>query len=116
MSANRPSCRIQRHSSASFQFAGGCHTNSYNPTATGRDTEIRSEEHTSELQSLRHLVCRLLLEKKSKNFAAFFEFFSPLHFCVAHPLVSTDAMGATFFIMSEGPLDFPFSPCNAVLK
>src|SRR5258705_8509192 len=28
---------------------------------------IRSEEHTSELQSLRHLVCRLLLEKKKKN-------------------------------------------------
>src|SRR5262245_64706988 len=26
----------------------------------------RSEEHTSELQSLRHLVCRLLLEKKKK--------------------------------------------------
>src|SRR5262245_62732585 len=26
--------------------------------------EHRSEEHTSELQSLRHLVCRLLLEKK----------------------------------------------------
>src|SRR5205814_10206844 len=28
---------------------------------------VRSEEHTSELQSLRHLVCRLLLEKKNKN-------------------------------------------------
>src|SRR5437899_10203451 len=27
----------------------------------------RSEEHTSELQSLRHLVCRLLLEKKNKT-------------------------------------------------
>src|SRR5258705_7002839 len=27
----------------------------------------RSEEHTSELQSLRHLVCRLLLEKKKIN-------------------------------------------------
>src|SRR5437899_7168975 len=27
----------------------------------------RSEEHTSELQSLRHLVCRLLLEKKNHN-------------------------------------------------
>src|SRR5262245_62449263 len=27
----------------------------------------RSEEHTSELQSLRHLVCRLLLEKKKQN-------------------------------------------------
>src|SRR5205814_7472217 len=28
------------------------------------EAEPRSEEHTSELQSLRHLVCRLLLEKK----------------------------------------------------
>src|ERR1035438_8559431 len=27
----------------------------------------RSEEHTSELQSLRHLVCRLLLEKKKES-------------------------------------------------
>src|SRR5258705_6604337 len=27
----------------------------------------RSEEHTSELQSLRHLVCRLLLEKKKNT-------------------------------------------------
>src|SRR5258705_2209123 len=31
------------------------------------DAVQRSEEHTSELQSLRHLVCRLLLEKK-KNY------------------------------------------------
>src|ERR1035441_4356457 len=29
-----------------------------------RSALLRSEEHTSELQSLRHLVCRLLLEKK----------------------------------------------------
>src|SRR5262245_51341253 len=29
-------------------------------------TKTRSEEHTSELQSLRHLVCRLLLEKKKQ--------------------------------------------------
>src|SRR2546422_8317021 len=29
--------------------------------------EARSEEHTSELQSRLHLVCRLLLEKKKKN-------------------------------------------------
>src|SRR5687767_15686279 len=28
---------------------------------------IRSEEHTSELQSLAYLVCRLLLEKKKEN-------------------------------------------------
>src|SRR5258705_936429 len=33
---------------------------------SGQRFEDRSEEHTSELQSLRHLVCRLLLEKKKK--------------------------------------------------
>src|ERR1039458_10314696 len=32
-----------------------------------RVSDCRSEEHTSELQSLRHLVCRLLLEKKSRT-------------------------------------------------
>src|SRR5690625_6910573 len=30
-------------------------------------SEMRSEEHTSELQSRGHLVCRLLLEKKKNN-------------------------------------------------
>src|SRR3712207_9430012 len=29
---------------------------------------LRSEEHTSELQSRQYLVCRLLLEKKKKNY------------------------------------------------
>src|SRR5947199_3802685 len=33
-------------------------------TAPISSVQTRSEEHTSELQSLRHLVCRLLLEKK----------------------------------------------------
>src|ERR1035438_4864419 len=32
----------------------------------GRSASHRSEEHTSELQSLRHLVCRLLLGKKKR--------------------------------------------------
>src|SRR2546422_2592190 len=32
--------------------------------------ELRSEEHTSELQSRLHLVCRLLLEKKKNNATA----------------------------------------------
>src|SRR5258705_9185972 len=32
-----------------------------------KPADLRSEEHTSELQSLRHLVCRLLLEKKKKK-------------------------------------------------
>src|SRR5262245_66349776 len=35
--------------------------------ALRRGDAARSEEHTSELQSLRHLVCRLLLEKKNKK-------------------------------------------------
>src|SRR3712207_6864542 len=32
-----------------------------------REALLRSEEHTSELQSRQYLVCRLLLEKKKKN-------------------------------------------------
>src|SRR5262249_56214756 len=34
---------------------------------SGRNGSRRSEEHTSELQSLTNLVCRLLLEKKKKH-------------------------------------------------
>src|SRR2546422_11551435 len=38
------------------------------PNGAGKTTTIeRSEEHTSELQSRLHLVCRLLLEKKKKK-------------------------------------------------
>src|SRR5437899_10054677 len=37
------------------------------PACAIRHACNRSEEHTSELQSLRHLVCRLLLEKKKKK-------------------------------------------------
>src|SRR3712207_8994751 len=33
------------------------------------EDELRSEEHTSELQSRQYLVCRLLLEKKQTNLA-----------------------------------------------
>src|SRR5205814_7754815 len=50
---------------------------------------LRSEEHTSELQSLRHLVCRLLLEKKNQptglssvtllNLSSYNEEASPTH-------------------------------------
>src|SRR5258708_13702903 len=37
------------------------------PAISGHCRSRRSEEHTSELQSPDHLVCRLLLEKKKKN-------------------------------------------------
>src|SRR5690554_2132988 len=39
----------------------------YQTGATVTVQELRSEEHTSELQSRPHLVCRLLLEKKKKK-------------------------------------------------
>src|SRR5215203_7018913 len=37
------------------------------PTAEFVEQEIRSEEHTSELQSRQYLVCRLLLDKKKNQ-------------------------------------------------
>src|SRR5690348_17693471 len=39
----------------------------FRPRLSAPITDVRSEEHTSELQSPVHLVCRLLLEKKKKN-------------------------------------------------
>src|SRR2546422_2282136 len=38
----------------------------FNETCLALGAQTRSEEHTSELQSRLHLVCRLLLEKKKK--------------------------------------------------
>src|SRR5690349_23558246 len=45
------------------------------------DADVRSEEHTSELQSRRDLVCRLLLEKKKKKS------------CTTHPYPITERNG-----------------------
>src|SRR5690625_6922913 len=42
-------------------------------------TRPRSEEHTSELQSRGHLVCRLLLEKKKKTITLDYSRNQPLH-------------------------------------
>src|SRR3989442_4671639 len=39
------------------------------PLANSASTASRSEEHTSELQSRPHLVCRLLLEKKKNHYS-----------------------------------------------
>src|SRR5436305_7876936 len=46
--------------------------------------EDRSEEHTSELQSRPHLVCRLLLEKKKRNHRLYCEH-TPCSYLIAHP-------------------------------
>src|SRR5438552_7718260 len=45
----------------------GCTRAGVIETTFKEETETRSEEHTSELQSPDHLVCRLLLEKKKKK-------------------------------------------------
>src|SRR3989442_11728003 len=47
-----------------IQFLGG---KEFEATWRQEWDEVRSEEHTSELQSRPHLVCRLLLEKKKKK-------------------------------------------------
>src|SRR3712207_8486442 len=43
------------------------HTMPKNADKEIRTTRLRSEEHTSELQSRQYLVCRLLLEKKNSS-------------------------------------------------
>src|SRR2546429_9081903 len=59
-----------------FRSQNGTFTNPFAFQSYGRNSEffglgrlsvLRSEEHTSELQSRLHLVCRLLLEKKKYN-------------------------------------------------
>src|SRR5438045_8378358 len=58
-------------SSAPAGSSRACSATGAPPTASRAGStppsSTRSEEHTSELQSLRHLVCRLLLEKKKKE-------------------------------------------------
>src|SRR3712207_8681253 len=48
---------------AEFLRFGSIHRNSYINTPAALTPYLRSEEHTSELQSRQYLVCRLLLEK-----------------------------------------------------
>src|SRR2546429_6381654 len=58
------------------------------PRGPGDAVRLRSEEHTSELQSRLHLVCRLLLEKKKFHpFRA-----DVLHTSHVHALVEQPAM------------------------
>src|SRR5258706_1926985 len=56
----RPSQRAAAHRLGGAEGARPCRAAAFRPVPR------RSEEHTSELQSLTNLVCRLLLEKKKK--------------------------------------------------
>src|SRR5205814_6698976 len=66
-SRDRASVAITCGAHDTHRERGAPHVWSHRQACLATPTSCRSEEHTSELQSLRHLVCRLLLEKKKKK-------------------------------------------------
>src|SRR2546422_1602897 len=71
-----PACGSSEHSSSTVSGRDAANRAASSSFASGltadhdgaeRPVLVRSEEHTSELQSRLHLVCRLLLEKKKKD-------------------------------------------------
>src|SRR2546422_10599571 len=62
-------CRLRAESSSAARSCAADRQGiqHMNPSRTRIQVASRSEEHTSELQSRLHLVCRLLLEKKKKK-------------------------------------------------
>ena len=63
-SLNWEFCKFELAGSANSWWIDSCQNNG---VSTGKKIKVRSEEHTSELQSHSDLVCRLLLEKKKEN-------------------------------------------------
>src|SRR3989442_4065014 len=55
---------VLRYWESQFRFLNPAKNRSGNRVYQRREIELRSEEHTSELQSRPHLVCRLLLDKR----------------------------------------------------
>src|SRR6202023_283831 len=94
-------------------FPGACAGRSY-PDSGTRCGRPRSEEHTSELQSLRHLVCRLLLEKKLEVMARSMACARTLGLACNQRLEFATAytnVAARFFFKSAGaPRNSPSSP------
>src|SRR5205814_3728573 len=73
----------------------------------------RSEEHTSELQSLRHLVCRLLVEKKNESdrtaaTPATSGVHGPNGFLL-YPRLPRDSIASTDGLSSASPAELPVS-------
>src|SRR4051795_11490005 len=80
------------------------------PSSACKKSALRSEEHTSELQSHSHFVCRLLLEKKKTQSTMT----SPMPYTAvttntrctyAHTLVASRL--SCFFLLIQGPPRFP---------
>src|SRR5258708_28670141 len=89
-----PYTTLFRSRAAALTKPAGCsHRAPPAPPAQHRCCRRRSEEHTSELQSPDHLVCRLLLEKKKKE--------EPKHAAQrpgARPAPHSDAAASTYSI------------------
>src|SRR5258707_6181469 len=64
---SRRLAQIYRSAPSSRYFAAISRPRPVPPPVTRMRLPLRSEEHTSELQSRQYLVCRLLLEKKKNN-------------------------------------------------
>src|SRR5437870_7455057 len=64
----RSPTRRRTSPSSTIRSASGAWSPGSIPSGAKRASGWRSEEHTSELQSRGHLVCRLLLEKKKVHF------------------------------------------------
>src|SRR5690349_22061129 len=76
-------------------------------------TRIRSEEHTSELQSRRDLVCRLLLEKKKKkvDLQCFAQSDISVQFLLTEPPVHVNLRAAhVLTLAAHPPLTFTSHP------
>src|SRR2546429_3026301 len=63
----RSSHPARRSADGAARLADGGEQRAFRLGRLPAQPDARSEEHTSELQSRLHLVCRLLLEKKKKN-------------------------------------------------
>src|SRR5690554_4061209 len=74
--------------------------------ASASAVECRSEEHTSELQSRPHLVCRLLLEKKKALRSDGFTLVKKLGPCHG------ETWGRYFFGRGSHPSNLPFTGCS----
>src|SRR5437879_11477168 len=62
-----PHCKVSTRTMSRMSRAVEPYSSAPDKYKTGRSLIVRSEEHTSELQSPMYLVCRLLLEKKKKK-------------------------------------------------
>src|SRR2546425_13121239 len=66
LQAHFPEQAARRHRTEQIEYSPD-QSHRHGQDAAGADAVARSEEHTSELQSLAYLVCRLLLEKKKNT-------------------------------------------------